>query len=161
MNPKMLILSVLLLLGPGLAGLQAQDGILSSGGNGSNIGGSVSYSIGLVVYTTYIGTNGTSEAQGVQQPFEISVGLDEVEGISLFCSAYPNPATDVLTLKVENLNYSALTFFLYDMTGKLIESKDIAGNETNIAMGNLIPATYFLKVTDMNQDVKTFKIIKK
>lgn len=160
MNPKMLIFGVLLLLGPGLAGLQAQDAILASGGNGSNIGGSVSYSIGLIVYSTYTGANG-SAAQGVQQPFEISVGLDEVEGISLYCSAYPNPATDVLTLKVEDLDYSTLTFFLYDMNGMLLESKDIAGNETSIAMSNLKPATYFLRVTDNNKDVKTFKIIKK
>jgi len=159
MNPKMLIFIVALFLGSGLTGLQAQDAILASGGNGSNIGGSVSYSIGLVVYTTYTGTNG-SMAQGVQQPFEISVGMDEIKGVSLYCSAYPNPATDFLTLKVENLDYSTLTFFLYDMNGTLLESKKLAGNETNIAMSNLIPATYFLKVTDLNQDVKTFKIIK-
>lgn len=158
MNPKMLLISVALLLG-GLAGLQAQEAILATGGNGSSIGGSVSFSIGLVAYNTNTGATG-STAQGVQQPFEIWVGLDEAKGISLSCSAYPNPATDFLTLRVDNSNYSTLTFFLYDMDGKLLKSNRLESDESIIAMGNLIPATYFLKVTDNNKEVKTFKIIK-
>ena len=35
------------------------------------------------------------------------------------------------------------------------------GNETSIVISNFVPATYFVKVTDSNKEVKTFKIIKK
>ena len=92
---KMVILSSLLLLSIGMIGLDAQNTIPSSGGNASGSGGTVSYSIGQIVYTTNTGTNGTV-AQGTQQPFEISVvtGIEEALNITLQCSVYPNPATE-------------------------------------------------------------------
>jgi hypothetical protein len=159
MKYKKLKLSIVLLLGLGLTGLQAQKATLTAGGNASGSGGSVSYSVGQIAYTVNAGTNG-SAVQGVQQPYEISVGLEEAKGISLSCSVYPNPANDILTLKVENYTHSTLTFSLYDINGKLLENKKLAGNETNIDMSNLIPATYFLKVIDNNKEVSTFKIVK-
>jgi hypothetical protein len=116
------------------------------------------------VYTTNTGTNGTV-AQGVQQPFEISVvtGLEEAKGINLSVSAYPNPTTDFLNLKVDAstpLSIQSMSYQLYDINGKLLENKKIEGNETSIVMSNLVPATYFVKVTEGNKEVKTFKIIK-
>jgi hypothetical protein len=78
---------------------QAQEVIPASGGNASGSSGSASYSIGQTSYTTNTGTNGTV-AQGIQQPFEISVvtGINEVKGIVLQCSAYPNPVTNYVIL---------------------------------------------------------------
>lgn len=161
MRHKKLKLSAVLLLGLGLTGLQAQEAIPATGGNASGSGGSVSYSIGQVVYTTNTGTNG-SAAQGVQQPFEISVitGLEEAKEINLSCSAYPNPTTDFLNLKVENYDNTNLSYQLFDMNGKLLETKKLEGNQTSIVMNDLVPATYFLKVIDNNKEVKIFKIIK-
>lgn len=52
-----------------LTGLQSQEAILTSGGNASGSGGTVSYSIGQTFYTTYMGANG-SVSHGVQHPFE-------------------------------------------------------------------------------------------
>ncbi len=148
------------MLGFGLT-IQAQNTIPASGGNASGSGGSVSYSIGQVVYNTNTGTNGTI-AQGVQQPFEIStvIGINEAIGISLLVSVYPNPTTDFLTLKVENYDITNLLYQLFDMQGKLLETKKIEGNQISIVMSNLVPATYFLKVAEKNKEIKTFKIIK-
>ena len=161
MKYKKLKLSAILLLGFGLTGLYAQEAIPTTGGNASSSGGSVSYSAGQVVYTTNTGTNG-SVAQGVQQPYEISVvtWLEEANGINLICSVYPNPTTDFLQLKVENYDNTNLSYQLFDISGKLLESKKLESTQTNIVMSNLVPATYFLKVTDGNKEVKTFKIIK-
>lgn len=166
MRYKKLKLSVFLLLGLGITGLQAQEAIPASGGNASGSSGSVSYSVGQVVYQTHTGTNG-SVAEGVQQPYEISVvtGLEEAKGINLTVSAYPNPTTDFLTLKVENYKTENLSYQLYDISGKLLENKKIESNETSISMTNLVSATYFLKVVKMQgiasqKAVKTFKIIK-
>jgi hypothetical protein len=161
MQYKKLMLSIILSLGLGLTGLQAQEAIPATGGNISGSGGSASYSVGQVVYTTNTGTNG-SVVQGVQQPYEISnvTGIEEAKGITLQCSVYPNPTTDFMTLKAENFSLSTLTFQLYDLNGKLLENKKIESNETSIDMSNLNPATYFLKVVQSNKEVKTFKIIK-
>jgi len=161
MKHKRLKLSAILLLGLGLTGLQAQESINASGGNASGSGGTASYTIGQVVYTTNTGTT-SSVTQGVQQPFEISVvlGLEEAKGINLLVRAYPNPTIDYLTLSIEEFEISNLSYHLYDMQGKLLQSGKITGNQTSIVMSNLIPATYFVKVMQANKEVKKFKIIK-
>ena len=161
MRHKRLKLSAVLLLGLGLTGLQAQESVNATGSNASGSGGSVSYSVGQVVYTNNTGTNG-SVAQGVQQAFEISVvtGLEQAKGINLSVSAYPNPTKDYLTLSIGEFDISNLSYQLYDMNGKLLQNAKITGNQTSIVMSNLVPANYFVKVIQGNKEVKTFKIIK-
>ena len=70
----------LLVAGLLCAGLtQAQESVNSTGGNATGSGGTVSYTIGQVGYTTNTGSNG-SVAQGVQQAYEIlTVGINENE----------------------------------------------------------------------------------
>jgi hypothetical protein len=161
MRHKIVKLSAALFIGIGLTGLQAQNTIPASGGNASGSGGSVNYTVGQVVYTTNTGTNG-STAQGVQQPYEISIvtGIEKNQDISLEFSVYPNPATDFMKLKIENYEVQNLRFQLYDINGSLLQNNKVEGNETSIVMSNCMPATYFLKVTDKNKVIKTFKIIK-
>ncbi|MFT6441482.1 MAG: hypothetical protein ACJASQ_004281 [Crocinitomicaceae bacterium] len=157
MKHKKTITSVaFLLLGSGV--LHAQDSPTATGGEATGAGGTASYSVGQVVYTTVIGTNG-SIAQGVQQPYEISttVGVNEMS-INLELSVYPNPTTNYLTLKVED--NSDLNFQLIGLQGTVIENNKVNSNTTTINVENLPTATYFLKVTKNNQIVKTFKIIK-
>ena len=158
MKHKKVKLSVLL-LGLGLTA-QAQQATTATGGDASGSGGTVAYSVGQIVYTTNTGTTG-SVAQGVQQPYEISIvtGLEDTQ-ISLNMQAYPNPTTDYLTLNVGNFELSTLNFQLFDISGKLVESRKIISSSETIAMENLPTATYFLKVSNNNKEVKTFKIIK-
>ena len=146
-----------------LSVIQAQEAITATGGEASGGGASVAYSIGQVVYTTNTGTDGFSVAQGVQQPYEISVvtSVDQTKGINLECWAYPNPVTDILKLKVESEKIEGLSFQLFDINGKIIVSKKLTAKETTINMGNLLPATYYLKVTDNKREIKIFKIIKR
>ena len=75
-------------------------------------------------------------------------------------SVYPNPASDYLTLKADDVDLSTLYFKLFDMNGRLLQSKKITSNETIIDMINLRPATYLLTVIKSDTEVKTFKIIK-
>lgn len=154
-------LSTVLLFVLGLTGLLAQNTIPASGGNATGSGGSVNYTVGQVVDDTYTGTNG-SVAQGVQQPYEISVvnGIDEALGISLEIKVYPNPTMDFIKLKTANYEIQNLRYQLYDMNGRLVKENKVEGDETSIAMSNLVPATYFLKVMDNKEVIKTFKIIK-
>lgn len=161
MKHKKVKLSIVLLLSLRLIGLHAQEAIPASGGNASGNGGSVSYSVGQMVYTTYTGTNG-SIAEGVQQPYEISVvsGIEQTKNINLTCKVYPNPTSDFLILKVENYDNGNLSYQLFNISGKLLESKMLTGNEITISMENLVPATYFLKIINNQIEVKTFKIIK-
>lgn len=159
MKNKTKQLGALLLLGFGFNTTYAQQATTASGGDASGSGGSVAYSVGQIVYTTSTGTTG-SVAQGVQQPYEISIPLGLAEtGIKLNLSAYPNPATSFLILEVDDYD-RALSYQLYDIGGKLLESNTVVANSTTIKMERYATAAYFLKVTQNNKEVKTFKIIK-
>lgn len=165
MRPKMkckkLKLSAVLLVVFGLTGLQAQESVNATGGDALGSGGSTSYSVGQVVYTTHTGMNG-SVAQGVQQPFEISVvsGLVEATCIDLTVTVFPNPTTDYLTLSLSECDIPNLSYQLFDALGKLLLRAEITGNQTSIVMSHLASATYFLRVTCNKKEMKTFKIIK-
>jgi hypothetical protein len=162
MKLKKTKLCVILFSGFALNQLHAQEVITASGGNASGSGGSTSYTVGQVAYNTYPGSNG-SVAQGVQQPFEISVvtAIEEGKEISLNCKVYPNPATYFLVLKVENLNNENLSYQLYDSDGKLLVLRKVESDETTISMEHFKPSIYLLKVIQNNKDIKSFKIIKK
>jgi hypothetical protein len=161
MRHKRLKLSTVLLLGLGLTGLQAQESVNATSVNASGSGGTVAYSIGQVFYTTNTGTDG-AVAEGVQQLYEISVvtGLEEAKSINLSVSVYPNPTTDFLQLKVEFKTLKDLSFQLFDLQGKLLQSEKLSGTLTQIDMSSYMPSTYFVKVVQSNKEVKTFKIIK-
>lgn len=161
MRHRKIKLSAIFLLSWGFTELQAQVAIPATGGNASGSGGSVSYSVGQIVYTVITGIN-SSVAQGVQQPYEISI-VTEVEDateISLSFSVYPNPTIDFLILNVGNYKTQNLSFNLYDISGKLLESKKLEGNETSISMGNNVSGIYFLKIIESHKELKTFKIIR-
>ena len=162
MRHKKLKLSAVVLLSLGLTIVQAQEAVTSSGGEASGSGGSASYSVGQVAYQTHTATSG-SVSEGVQQPYEISVvtGIEEASGIQLSVSAYPNPTTDYLTLSINEFELSNLSFQLYDMQGKLLQTEKITNNISSIAVSKLVPSTYFIKLIQNNQEVTTFKIIKK
>lgn len=161
MKQERKILIILFLCGFWTFTARAQETNPATGGTATGSGGSVSYTVGQITCNTLSGANG-SVIQGVQQPYEISVitGIDDATGINLICSAYPNPATDFITLKVENYDNTSLSYQLFDINGNLLEIQKIEGNETTISMGSRNPSVYFLKVTDKNKLVKTFKIIK-
>lgn len=138
--------------------VHAQESINASGGDATGTGGSVAYSFGQVVYSTATGTTG-SLAQGVQQAFEISVviGIEEAS-IQLEMSAYPNPTTDFLTLKVNV--FEGLNLQLTGLNGAVISSKTISEFNTTISMEGLANSIYFLTISNENHIVKTFKITK-
>jgi len=149
------------MLALGLSGSQAQEGVSATGGSASGSGGTVSYTVGQAVCKTHAGTAGTV-AEGVQQPYEVSVvtGIEEGEGIHLSVLAYPNPTRDYLQLKVEREALTDPSYQLYDLQGRLLQSERIEGDQATIGMRELVPATYFVKVLQGGRVVKTFKIIK-
>lgn len=143
------------------ADLHSQNNTVSAGGEATGSGGTASYSVGQVAYTTNAGSNGTI-SEGVQQPYEISVvtGVDQASTISLAITAYPNPTIENVKLNIGNYKTDNLSYQLYDVSGKLLENKKIESTETVIYMEKFDHAAYFLKVIDNNKEVKVFKIIK-
>lgn len=153
-------MGVVLFMAFGITTADAQQAIVPTGGNASGSGGTVVYTVGQLVYTTQSDAKGTI-AQGVQQPFEILVmtGVNNL-ALNLILTAYPNPTTGSLTLHSDHADMSNLNFELYDISGKIIESRKISSPSEIICFDHLPAAMYFLKVTNTNQVIKSFKIIK-
>lgn len=141
---------------------QAQTALPTAGGEASGSGGTVSYSVGQVAYTT-ISSDGHELAQGVQQPYEISVisGIENVGAISLNAIVYPNPASDEVRLKTEGHAADQLRYELHDINGKLLITGKVDGDETSIAIGHLASAAYILSITEGNIAIKRFSLIKR
>ena len=165
---KLIILFLsLMLAGPEFTCMQAQQihaSVNASGGNATGSGGSVSYSVGQVFYTTASGTN-ASVSEGVQQPYEISVftGLKDNTAIDLLYTVYPNPTSGKLTLKLDATtlpDVKSMIYQLYDVNGKLIRSDQLKEKETSIEMSDLTTSSYYLRIIKSKKVIKTFKITK-
>jgi hypothetical protein len=141
----------------GIGNLNAQATTLGAGGEASGAGGTMSYSVGQVVYTSK--SDGVyTISEGVQQPYEISetLGMEHTD-IELSLQVFPNPASDFLTLVSERPN---LRYQLVDSKGAVIRDAQLTETSQVINLQDLEIAIYFLHVMDGNETMKSFKIIK-
>ncbi|WKK73512.2 T9SS type A sorting domain-containing protein [Marivirga salinae] len=139
--------------------LKAQESMNTSGGDANGTGGTVSFSVGQLMYSTASGTNGTVE-QGIQQLNIISSVVSGIEnsGIQIKSTAYPNPTSTDLKLEVDNLN--GFLYQLFDIKGNIIHTQHVRGKSVIIDMKDFPQAIYILNVISSGSLVKKFKIIK-
>jgi hypothetical protein len=87
----------------------------------------------------------------------VSVGIKEAVKMSnvMINTIYPNPAKDILTIKLNNPDAENLMIEVRDMMGRTIFTKSIkvsiGENETEINVSNLAQGTYILNITDSHQ----------
>lgn len=146
------------LLGWGTTVVLAQQGTVTAGGVATGAGGSVTYTIGETNFISATGSGGNIN-QGMQQPYEIFVGIQSAN-FNANVSLFPNPTNEYVVLSVEGNNAENLNFQLYDIDGKLLSSGKMISKETSISMKEYASATYFIKVINNNNESKNFKIIK-
>ncbi len=138
-----------------LINLKAQRNVLSSGGDLKSNHGSVSVSIGEIFYTSKgLSYNMT---EGLQHGFVINPIYKRA---SLHISIYPNPTSDLVFFKVENLNFLNLSYILYDVTGKTIMKGQIIDTKSFISLKELASQTYILLCLRGTIEQNVFKIIK-
>lgn len=143
------------MFGLSLIGVQAQQALAVTGSDISSASGSVSYSIGQIDYIS----SGTlvSVSQGIQQSYgKLIVEINSTISITV----WPNPVFNILNVKISDDIGTGLDIQLYNINGKLLESRKSNSNFLNIAMENFAPATYILLVTHLKQKTVSFKIIK-
>lgn len=139
---------------------QSQEIVPPSGGDATGSGGSTSYSVGQLVYTTNIGSG--SVAQGVQQNLELFIlSNTEHTTVNLTAVTYPNPTSDYVVLSISDANLTYLSYTLHDLQGRLVAKGLTTQSNTQIDMQSLTIGTYVLIVNQNSQKLKTFKIIKK
>ena len=139
----------------------SQHTLSASGGEAVWSGGTSSYTYGQVFYQTE-STSTSSLSQGVQQPFEISIisSLADI-GSKIHLEYYPNPVIDYLNLNVHGMEVLGLRYELFDASGRLVGFGNLENSETLINLDYLSSAIYQFKITNSEQGLKTFKLIKK
>lgn len=158
MKSKKSIVSFMAIVG--LSSAYAQESVNASGGNATGSGGTISYSVGQVAYTSNSSNTG-SVAQGVQHAYEIfTLGVEET-ALNISLTAFPNPTMENLTLQISDFNNEKLSYQLYDMQGKQLIQGEVIANKTEINTSSLPTASYFIDIVNQeNKIVKSFKIIK-
>ena len=139
---------------------RAQETLPVSGGEATGSGGSGSYTVGQVFYTTHTAATG-AVSQGVQQPYEFQVIRNsKLTNVNLTAVTYPNPTKDFIILKITDSAFNHLRYTLFDVNGKSIASGLITESSTQIQLKYLAIGAYGLKVSQKNKALKTFKILK-
>jgi hypothetical protein len=138
----------------------SQETIATAGGNASSEKGTISYTVGQLVYTSHATETG-SLLQGVQQNIELfALTNPELTSLTLKAVTYPNPASDYVILALKNAQLTGLSYLLYDVLGKRLASGKVMEENTQITMKRFPIGTYFLKVIQNSKELKIFKIIK-
>ena len=139
--------------------LQAQEVVTTAGSYGETTSGSLSWTVGEPVIETI--TDGTNTlTQGFQQSKLTVTAVFELPGLDFTISVFPNPANSFLSIEVKTDKQRDLLLSLFDLNGRLILQKKMAGNKQTIKMQNYKPATYILKVTERNKEIRTYQIVK-
>jgi len=161
MKQKNRTLIPLLLLSLFSEAISGQVTVPAAGGTAAGTGGTVTYTVGQIAFSTLTGSNGFI-IQGVQQPFEISTitGIEE-ETISLDYLVYPNPVSGMLRLIIGAPDPENYRFQLFNLNGILLLNSKITERDTEVSMEHLLPSIYFIRVLRGNIEVKLFKIVKR
>ena len=139
----------------------AQSSLNTGGGNTNGAGGSVSYSIGQVFTQAVSDTSGKVN-QGVQQPIEIFIntGLNNKTIQLIHANVFPNPTQHILVLEISEKNLSTYSYILQDLAGKVIETKTITNDKTELQVAHLKSATYIVNILKGETILKSFKVVK-
>ena len=138
----------------------AQETMPISGGKTTGTGGTVSYTVGQLVYTNPTNASGSLH-QGIQQSIEfVSSSNPELTAITLKAVTYPNPTTEYIILALKDADLTGLSYVMYDLLGRLVNKGTVAQAETKITMKSVPIGVYILRVLQNNKTLKTFKIIK-
>lgn len=140
----------------------SQNSINVAGGEASGLNGNASYSAGQVTYHTYSNIT-ASISEGILQIFDTSLVTDVFNNeINITAEVHPNPADNLLILKIDNSEEDDLNFIIFDIQGTLVKKESIYQRLTLIDLSEFAPNVYFLKINNNKKnELKVFKIIKK
>lgn len=120
----------------------------------------ISWSLGEVQTEIYANKSYTLY-QGFQQGrIKITI-IDQIQSLGYSISAYPNPASDFITIHAEDNAPVQLLCIITDINGKLLLKKNIESGMVEIDCSHFQIGTYLLKIIAGTNTVKTFKILKK
>jgi hypothetical protein len=81
---------------------------------------------------------------------------------NLTVSAYPNPYSESFNLNLETSSVEKVGLSVYDMTGRLIEQRDVNASEVSeLQVGDRYPSGVYNVIVTQGSEVKTLRVIKR
>jgi len=116
----------------------------------TNLCGVVAYNSAVTLYYTTCGAREvvTSEAPIVTAPFA--------------AVAYPNPYSESFNLSLTTSSEAKVTVAVYDMTGKLIERREVKlSDDSELHVGDRYPSGVYNIIVTQGEEVKTLRVVKR
>jgi hypothetical protein len=130
------------------------------GGNASGNGGSVSYSVGQLVYTMEQSESG-SVSQGVQRPYRLVSAEIPPSAPVLRFQVLPNPTDGDLLLRLNEKPEENPDFRVTDLQGRNLLEGKVQFPDTQVQLSGFPSGTYLIQVHDSKkQRIQTLQIIK-
>ncbi|MCU0421526.1 MAG: T9SS type A sorting domain-containing protein [Bacteroidia bacterium] len=128
------------------------------GANGVAIGDSID-----LVWTVEATVNGANRWSTDTFDLRLTRGqvtaVKQIVSANQYLSVFPNPATDVLNITLDNRAGSALNYAVIDVTGRTILNGAAKGNEFNISLNNVKPGLYFVQVNLADGRTATKRVV--
>ena len=141
------------------ANVFAQEVISANGGTATAAGTEVSWTIGEPITAT-VSDGTTTLTQGFHQSKLTVTVINDIQIAGVEIKVYPNPTSDYVTVHFSKVMEKP-TYFIFDLSGRIIEQKNIESTDVKIDMTNYAGGSYILKLNNGQQPLQTFKIIKR
>ena len=108
--------------------------------------------------------NGKSSTETYYKPINISLsslGINVFIEKNLIINMFPNPASDIVTLNIDNLNNTGLNVNIYNIMGTIVKKVALEQNQQQINVSDLSNAVYIVEIKSDNYTGKQKLIIQK
>ncbi len=157
---KVIFLGYVLLLGGAVFAQSASPEVVGAAGEHyENATYQLDWTVGEIATETYSDATYTL-TQGFHQPGYTVTEVENPEFKNLNITAYPNPASDFITLEKTDEFEKDYKLELIDLSGKVFLSEKFNENKKQLGLSALTNGVYFINVKSNNNIVKSFKIIK-
>lgn len=139
----------------------SQNNLVSSGGHISNQSGSLDYTLGQIDYSGVQNLN-NQITEGIQQPFEFFVTsinfLSQNDSANFLLN--PNPTSNIIELSISAGDPTEFIYQMINSLGQVILRGEIITKTTSFDISHFPPGAYYLRLTGLQGDSHSFKIIK-
>ena len=132
--------------------------VSSAGDSFNNTSYQLDWSIGECITATHSAGDYVF-TQGFHQNSYVVTSVEDLRA-DIQMSVYPNPTTDFITIDLLSSAGHSNVITVTDLNGKVLQQAEVTNETEQLNFSDYANGVYFLSVTENNQLIKSFKIIK-
>ena len=140
--------------------IMAQALVSTAGGSAKTADVQMDWSIGEIATET-LENSGVTVTQGLHQPLTIiSNNVEESEHDNFNFLLKPNPTKDFVQINFQHEILETVDVYVFSMSGKLILQQKNMASGSELDLTGFSSGEYVVHLSDKNDVVKTYKVIK-